>query len=129
MPVRATLFGYGVALTVTLAGLAVASRVFPRSPELPPTTGYLTIAVAVCFLGSVIAAYCAARIAPDRHKFSAVVLLVLCYAATAAAIARLAPAIVQPRVVLPLTTMLAVVGTVAGAMIERAIHGGRRDVR
>ena len=126
MWVRAVALGYAVAVLLTLVGVRAAAAFFPPLPGSPPTTGYLAIAIAVCFVGSVLAAYLTARTAPDGRKFGAIALLVIVYAATAALVARLTPALVQPRVVLPLTALLAVVGTVAGAMIERAIHGAPR---
>jgi len=126
MWVRAVAIGYAVVLSLTFVGVRAAAALFPQLPDSPPTTGYLTIAIAVCFVSSVLAAYLTARVAPDGRKFGAIAVLVLSYAATAALVARLTPALVQPRVVLPLTALLAVVGTVAGVMIERAIYGMRR---
>jgi hypothetical protein len=124
---KAIATAYVVAMAMAFFSAELAQQVFPIAQHDTPPTGYLALAVAGCFLGSVLAAYVAARLAPDARAFQALVLLVLTFAATAAVIARLAPELIKPKVVLPLTTMLMVIGAVAGAMIERAIYGETRS--
>jgi hypothetical protein len=122
---RAVAAGYALACGLTLVGVQLAQRLFPVAPDVSPPTGFLAIAIGACFLSSVVAAYTGARLAPAGKTFASLAFLVLAFASTAVAIARLTPGLINPPVVLPLTTMLTVIGALSGAMIERAIYGSR----
>src|SRR3954469_13421933 len=102
---KAVAAGYVVACCLTVAAAQAAQLLFPLESHHSPPTGYLALAVAGCFIASVMAAYVAARLAPRGKVFAALALLVLMFAATAVAISRLAPQLIRPPVVLPLTTM------------------------
>jgi hypothetical protein len=118
--------GYAITAVMTLIGVFAGGALFPQTADAPPTTGFLAIGVAAGFLGAVGAGYVCSRLAPENKRLISVMLLLLGFMGLAVAARRLQlTGAREPFGFLPLVTLLGVIGAWAGAMVERAIHGGR----
>ena len=107
-------------------GTFIAGAIFASPPAGQPATAYLAVSIAIGFIGAVGGGYLCCRVAPENTRLIAMALLVLLFFGMAVATARWGqgePG--QPPSVLPLVTMLGVIGAWAGAMVERAIHAPR----
>ena len=124
--VLAALAGYAVFWgSARLAALS-AGLAFPQAGTPFPTTPFLAVDVAIGFLGAIVAGYACARTSPAADRLASLTLLVVVVLAAAVATARLSPpAPREPAGFLPLVTMLGVIGLWTGAMVERAVRGGR----
>jgi hypothetical protein len=119
----AAIAGYGFAVAIASLGTFIAGAIFDSPPAGQPATAYLAISIAIGFLGALGGGYLCCRVAPENTRLIAMALLVLLFLGMAVATARWGPSDPgPPPSVLPLVTMLGVVGAWAGAMVERAIH-------
>jgi hypothetical protein len=122
----AVIVGYVVAAVGVSVGTAVGALLFPQPADALPATPYLAVAIATGFLGAIAAGYLAARLAPAGWMLLTMALLIVVLLGMSVVSARIYEDARQPAGYLPAITMLAVIGVWAGAMLERAVRGGRR---
>ena len=121
---RAAIAGYVVLAAGASAGTFLARLAFPQTGQPFPTTPFLSVSVAIGFAAAMAGGYVCARLSPSGWRLESMAMLVVLVLGLAVLGARLSPEPRQPPGFLPLVTLLGVIGLWAGAMAERAVHGG-----